>query len=61
MLVIPELDSRFLHTWLADPDLKARRRWSQRQLYAGIRYVCIASILMKLLFTLQGVLRRQKG
>jgi len=55
--------------WIADsstpgwpiPDLKARRRWSQRQLYAGIRYVSIASILMQLLFTLQGVLGRQKG
>ena len=43
------------------PDLKARRRWAQRQLYGGIRYVSIATILMKLLFTLQGVLGRQKG
>jgi len=43
------------------PDLRARRRWAQHQVYAGIRYVSIASILMKLLFSLQGVLGRQKG
>jgi len=42
-------------------DLMACRRWSQRQLYAGIRYVSIASILKRLLFTLPGVLGRQKG
>ena len=43
------------------PNVKTRRCWAQCQLYAGIRYVSIASILMKLLFTLQGVSGRQKG
>jgi len=43
------------------PGLKTQRHWAQHQLYAGIRYVSIASILMKLLFTLQVVFGRQKG
>jgi len=38
--------------------LSPGRRWARRQLHAGIRYVSIALILMKLLFTLQGVLGR---
>jgi len=42
-------------------DLSPGRRLARRQLHAGIRYVSIASILKMLLFTLQGVLGRQKG
>jgi len=43
------------------PALKARRCWSQRQLYAGIGYVSIAPVLIRLLVTLQGVIGRQNG
>jgi len=37
------------------------RHWAQRQLRAGIGYVSGASILMKLLSTLGGVLGRLRG
>jgi len=43
------------------PDLKVQSCWARRQLHAGIRYVPVASILMRSLSTLRGVLGRLRG
>jgi len=39
------------------PDLKTQSCWARRWLHAGIGYVSVASVSMKLLTTLEGVFR----